>query len=195
MQKRMKLWETSVLLALSLSLLTAAWAEGRQQRLSGKLVRLHVLANSDSDRDQNIKLRVRDAVLVMADEALAGAADAQEAQRRLSILLPALTREAERVSGQSASVTLSRERYPLRRYENFALPAGEYCSLRVLLGEARGRNWWCVVYPPLCLQSAEDTGSSECFSDNDLSLISAEDGEYALRFRILELWGELREKF
>ena len=88
------------------------------------------------------------------------------------------------------AVSLGRERYPTRRYAGFALPAGEYDSLRIVLGEGRGHNWWCVVFPPLCL-SAADAGSVESvMSRDDLSLICEEEG-YELRFRIVELWGEL----
>ena len=87
-------------------------------------------------------------------------------------------------------MTLGQEAYPTRDYAGFTLPAGRYRSLRVVLGEGRGQNWWCVVFPPLCLSAAEAEDVRSVMNGNDLALICEEEG-YELRFRILELWGEL----
>ena len=104
-------------------------------------------------------------------------------------------RAAEKAAGTQAAVQLSREYYPTRRYGTFSLPAGQYFSLRVTLGQGLGHNWWCVVYPPLCAQSAQESlAGAAILSEEDARLL-AEDGEsYIFRFRLLELWGELREK-
>ncbi len=189
--RRMKTGETAVLLALCAALLTAVWTQARGAELSSKVVRLHVIAASDSAADQAVKLRVRDAVLDLLTPALEGVPDTARAAEVIRALLPALEAEAERVSGGPAAATLSRENYPTREYEDFALPAGEYTSLRVVLGAGEGHNWWCVVYPPLCLQSvtacAETAGG---FDESDVKLVTGADGEYEIRFRLLELWGE-----
>ena len=105
-----------------------------------------------------------------------------------------LQRIAETASGGSARVELGREPYPTREYETFSLPAGVYTSLRITLGAGSGRNWWCVVYPPLCTSGVETAQEAAVLSDDDVKLIT-EDGEgYVLRFRLLEWWGSLTGK-
>ena len=97
------------------------------------------------------------------------------------------------IQGRGVTVTLTRENYPTKSYEGFTLPAGEYDSLRVILGEGQGHNWWCIVFPPVCLSAAQADTVEEQLGEEDFRLIS-EDGGYELRFRALELWGELVEK-
>ncbi len=99
---------------------------------------------------------------------------------------------ADAAEGRRVSVDLGRENYPTREYDGFALPAGTYTSLRVVLGEGAGRNWWCVVFPPLCLSATEASSAMETISDGDSMLIPDETGGYVLKFRVLELWGELK---
>ncbi len=93
-------------------------------------------------------------------------------------------------------MTLGAENYPTRRYDDFALPAGTYESLRVTLGEGEGHNWWCVVFPPLCLEAAQVSAGEAVggLTEDDLQLITESDGGFELRFRLLELWGELMER-
>ena len=190
-KRHLKVWEVAALLTLSLALCLGCWAEGRQERLSREVVRLHVIAVSDEAEEQALKLRVRDAVLRYLEPELAGLSDAARAHERLAALLPEIREAALQASeGRSVSVTLGRERYPTRRYASFALPAGSYDSLRVVLGEGQGRNWWCVVFPPLCLSASGAERVQSVMSAEDFALVSEEEG-YELRFRILELWGEL----
>ena len=158
-------------------------------------MRLHVLAVDDSDYEQALKLRVRDAVLADLAPALEGVTDRDAAREILAGRLQEIAETAaDAAEGRKVSVSLGPESYPLRRYEGFVLPAGTYESLRVVLGEGEGHNWWCVVFPPLCL-SAADAGRVQCvMKPDDFALISEEDG-YELRFRIVELWGELQRLF
>ena len=194
MSKRFHPWETAALLALSLALCLGAWAQGRQDRLQKDLVRLHVLAVDDSPAEQALKLQVRDAVLAYLTPLLAGAEDADDARALIGGELEGIRQAAESAArGRPVTVTLGREDYPTRRYGAFALPAGRYESLRVVLGEGRGRNWWCVVFPPLCLEGARGEAVQSVMSREDLALVCEEEG-YELRFRLLELWGELVEK-
>ena len=190
-----KAWELALLCALCLTLCAAAWARGESERLSSSLIRLHVLGADDSEEEQALKLRVRDAVLDALSPLLADAADKREAGEILARSLPLIQSAAESAAeGRRVTVTLTRERYPTRRYERFALPAGEYDSLRVILGEGRGRNWWCVVFPPLCL-SAEGTEELESALGEDTVQILTDGGRIALRFKLLELWGRLAPGF
>ena len=183
-----------MLLALCAALLSGLWAAGRQRRLAGALVRLHVIAASDSRADQAVKLAVRDAVLALAAPALEGADSPEEAMAGLRALLPELAETACAVSGQPARAGLTEEWFPTREYTDFALPAGRYCALRITLGEGRGHNWWCVVYPPLCAGAAEEAVAADLITEDDLRLIT-EDGEgYVLRFRVIEWWEGLCER-
>ena len=190
-----RLLANCALLSLSSLLLLATWAQSRQEALSGKLIRLHVLAESDSEEDQAKKLCARDAVLALLTPELEGVKSREEAETVIRRLTPAISLAAEKAAGTQAAVQLSREYYPTRRYGTFSLPAGQYFSLRVTLGQGLGHNWWCVVYPPLCAQSAQESlAGAAILSEEDARLL-AEDGEsYIFRFRLLELWGELREK-
>ena len=192
--------ELALLLALAASAVWGAWSLGRQEDLSGRLIRLHVIANSDDAADQELKLQVRDRVLQEAEAVLAGAGSREEAERALTAALPRLEDAAAReIAAQGAvfGVTASLERtaFPTRDYGTFALPAGEYTALRIVIGEGRGRNWWCVVFPPLCTAAAtdlEETAVSFGLEQDDVELMDAEEPAYVLRFRSLELWDMLR---
>ncbi len=188
---RLKIWETAALCALCLSLCVGTWAQGRQQELSEKLVRLHVIAASDEPEEQELKLRVRDGVLEYLTPLLDDAESSDDAQSVISGNLDGIRSAASRrAGGRRVSVTLGSEYYPTREYEGFTLPAGRYRSLRVTLGEGEGHNWWCVVFPPLCVSAAEQSSALEAMSEPDRALITASDG-YELRLRVVELWGEL----
>ena len=188
----MRPWETAALLALCLTLLWGTWAGARQRRLAEGLLRLHVIAVSDDEAEQTLKLRVRDAVLDYLRPRLSEASDPAVAR---AILL----RELEGVAGAAASaaegrpvtVTLGPEDYPARSYGGFTLPAGRYESLRVTLGEGRGRNWWCVVFPTLCLDAARPEELQQTLRPEDYALVTRQEG-YELRFWLVELWGEVR---
>lgn len=193
--------ELALLLALAVTLLWGAWSLHRQDDLQEKMIRLHVIANSDSDADQTLKLCVRDAVLCRAEEILRQSADMTEARARLRDSLPdigdaAAQELAAQGSGYSVSVALEDTEFPRKTYDGFALPAGEYLALRVVIGAGEGRNWWCVVYPPLCTAAAcelEGVALKGGMTADDLSLMTGENAGYVLRFRSLELWERLRQ--
>ncbi len=159
-------------------------------------IRLHVIANSDSERDQSVKLSVRDAVLCEIAALTDGAEDVYEAQRIMEANLDVIQKIAEEhlaSIGEDASVkvTLSEEYYPTREYEDFRLPAGTYTSLRIMLGEAQGKNWWCVLYPELCTGGAktEETLIQTGFSKEQIDILTGgEQPKYRLKFKILEIF-------
>lgn len=189
----MKIWEISLLLALCFSLCLGTWAQAKQSSLSSSLVRLHVIAVSDDEYEQSLKLRVRDGVLSYISPKLRDVKSAQQAQEIIKNELDGIKAAAESsAEGRSVEVTLSQEYYPTRNYEKFSLPAGKYQSLRVILGEGEGHNWWCVVFPPLCISAAEQEQAVESMSEDMRGIVTEEDG-YEYKFRILELWGELME--
>lgn len=193
-EKKLKTWETAALLALCIALCAGTWAQGRQEGLSRELVRLHVLAHSDAEAEQQIKLQVRDAVLAYMEPKLSGLADAAQAQLLIRENMEGIARAAASAAeGRGVQVSLGMERYPTRQYGDFSLPGGEYRSLRVVLGEGQGENWWCVVFPPLCTQAVSSESVKAVMSGGELSLIRQQGG-YKLGFRSVELWNTLKEK-
>lgn len=188
--KSLRAWEIAALMALSLALCAGTWAQTRQQTISSALVRLHVIADSDAAEEQEIKLEVRDAVLAYLTPVLEEAESQQQARQIIRDNLEGIAQAAGSAArGRQVSVTLSRESYPTREYEGFTLPAGRYESLRVILGQGQGKNWWCVVFPPLCLSATESEKVQDVLNGEDLSIVTEEEG-YVLRFRLVELWGE-----
>lgn len=173
-----------------------------EERIYRDIIRLHVIAGSDSAEDQALKLSVRDLVLELVSERTEGAKNYGEAYGILSGMLPEIEETArERVRaegyGDEVEVRLDRERYPVRYYEGYTLPAGEYMSMRIVLGEGQGKNWWCVLFPPLCRASAvgDSDGGAEFyaagFTPEEYKIIKNESGaKYKVRFKILELLSE-----
>ena len=197
---RLQIWESALLISLCFTLLSGLWARSAQAKLSREIVRLHVIAESDSERDQAIKLKVRDAVLKYLEPKLAGTKSAEEANFIINEELEAINAIAQstvmfegRLCKTEAGISI--EHYPSRLYDSFSLPAGDYVSLRVILGEGKGQNWWCVVFPPLCLESAQSETAFSELSDENARLITADSGKYVLKFRIIELFDLLRGAF
>lgn len=192
--------ELALLLALAVTLVWGAASLGRQQALSERMIRLHVVADSDEPAAQALKLQVRDRVLEQAEAVLSGATDRAAAEAALASALPRLEQAARReVAARGfvwdVKVSLERAAFPTRDYGSFALPAGEYTALRVVIGSGRGHNWWCVVFPPLCTAAAtdlEETALSAGLGENDVSLMEGEGTAWVLRFRAAELWDQLR---
>lgn len=170
-----------------------------RQRLREELIRLHVVANSDSEWDQYLKLRVRDAVTDSLQADLRRLADAEQAKDYLQEKLPYIQQiasETLRTLGCSDSVAvgLCREAFDTRHYETFSLPAGVYQSLRIIIGDGAGKNWWCVVFPSFCLPAAsddmEDVAAGAGFPDSLSGSLTGEAG-YELRFGLLDAMGKL----
>ncbi len=169
-----------------------------ENEIYDSVIRLHVLANDNSEKEQALKLHVRDAVLAAAKPLLASAKTKDEAEEILSRSLDTLQGAAQsaiRRAGRNdtVKVTLTNEVYPTKKYEALAFPAGEYLSLRVMIGEARGKNWWCVLFPPLCLSAATDKSTAEAaflaagLTEEQYRIITdTEKPKYKLRFKILE---------
>jgi stage II sporulation protein R len=168
------------------------------------VVRLHVLASSDSEEDQALKLRVRDAVLEVTTPLLSNCKTQAEAAEILNANRQAIQSAAEAViarEGYDDTVTLllDTEEYPARDYDSFCFPAGSYLSLRVCIGEADGQNWWCCLFPPLCLGSstvstedAEDAFISVGLTPSQYKIITESDKvTYRVRFKLLEILEEL----
>ncbi|MCD7755429.1 MAG: stage II sporulation protein R [Firmicutes bacterium] len=196
-----------VKLGLLLLLLYTAFQAGTvlsdRQYLDENLIRLHVVANSDSDADQALKLQVRDAIVESLQAAMAQMPDADTAKAYIQENLAQLQALANRTlqdagSGDTAVVTLEKEAFSTRQYDTFTLPAGVYEALRVTIGEGEGENWWCVVFPTLCVSATSegfaDTAAGAGFSDSVTGSLSGEDG-YEIRFFLLDCLGWLENLF
>ena len=191
-------WRQALALFLVFLVCACLWAEAEQTALAEKVIRLHVLANSDSEEDQALKLQVRDRVLAGARPLLAEATDAGEAESLLSdqcSYLTALARQEILRQGYDypVAVTLEDVWFPTRTYDAAALPAGTYRALRVVIGSGEGQNWWCVVFPSLCLPAVSETSLQAAgLSEGDVALITEDAPSYVFRFKTVEWWETLK---
>lgn len=155
-----------------------------------RVIRLHILANSDSTADQHLKMQVRDAVTTAAAGWLDGAQDTEKALTLAREHLPVIQQVAQRTVHEAGyrypvTVTLDKTYFTTRQYDTITLPAGTYQAVRIEIGEAKGQNWWCVVFPPLCFGSAiREDPMSEVLTGDQQALVSS--GEYRVRFAVLE---------
>lgn len=170
-----------------------------KQELQENVIRLHVVADSDSQQDQQVKLQVRDALTAYLQPILDQLPDMDAARAYLETQLPELEQIANDVlkaAGQTATaaVSLAKEAFSKRDYDTFSLPSGIYESLRVTIGSGEGKNWWCVVFPSLCVSattdSLEDTAAGAGFSDSLTGAISGKQ-EYRVRFFVMDCLGWL----
>lgn len=156
-------------------------------------IRLHILANSDSPEDQELKLKIRDKLLIKYGDMLSKSNSTEEAEETMTLLLRSMEKDAEIWISElgynyPVKVTLTKEWYETREYESFTLPCGYYTSLIVIIGDGEGKNWWCVMYPPLCMDIASESAPSDDgvidYSKEELILIKS--NKYNIKFKILE---------
>ena len=192
-------WELALLLAVCVTLLAGMWAQARSQLLAARLVRLHVIAVSDDDTEQAVKLQVRDAVLAYLEPQLADVTDIDAAEQIIAGDLDGIARAAQAAAGERpVRVALGPEHYPTRDYGTFALPAGVYTSLRVTLGAGAGHNWWCVIFPSLCVPATADgfakAAAAGGFSTGEIRLLTQAAPAYTVKFRSLEFLQALKSR-
>ena len=204
MDRKLKRWELALLFGVLCILAAGSWLGEEQQELADSVIRFHVIANSDSREDQALKLAVRDRVLEQAQAVDPETATLPQARAALEGALDQLAQAGQAVveeQGYDYQVTARMEQcwFPTKEYDGFALPAGEYTALRVVIGEGQGQNWWCVAFPPLCLGAAGETVDTAAqagyFTPEQVSLVTEENTGYVLKFKGMELLGELKEIF
>lgn len=169
-------------------------------RVRSDVLRMHVIANSDCSADQQLKLMVRDAVLERGAQLFDGTVTADEARRKIEphkAELEATAREVIERAGYDypVSVNVVNEYFATRCYGSLTMPAGRYTAVKVVIGEGAGHNWWCVMFPPLCLPAAQDRGGNldAFFDDGELKVVESS-GRYEPRFKIVEIIEKLKEK-
>ena len=193
-------WRRVLALFVACLVCTALWAEATQVRLASQVIRLHVLANSDSEEDQALKLEVRDRVLETTSALLTGETEPQAAAVLLDQHLDDIAQTAaQEISAQGhddqVEVRLEQTWFPTRQYQGISLPAGNYLALRVLIGAAEGHNWWCVVFPNLCLPAVSERAlEASTLTPGQISLLQEEETSYVFRFKTLELWQSLKHR-
>ncbi len=204
MQNRLTVFLLTFSIIISLMLpISAALPSREDMQLYDKIIRLHVIANSDTNEDQALKLRVRDGILATVSELLEGVSDRAAAEAVLSENLDVIQNAAQSVlraeeSEYHAGVTLTKEYYPTREYEGFTLPSGEYTSLRVLIGEAEGQNWWCVLFPKMCVTSKQKITASDDgalieagLTPSQVRIITGNSPDVVIKFRFIEFFSRL----
>ena len=200
MLKAMKLL-SNTLLTLVLTLTVAILPTDKDAAIYDDTLRLHILANSDSEVDQAVKYEIRDRILEKYGKTLKESESFEDAEARIEGIIPEIESDVDtwlKEAGYSytSEVTLSVEWYDTREYDDFVLPKGYYTSLRVMLGDADGQNWWCVMYPPLCLDVAtEDAPKDDAVSGytREEYLLVSDEG-YNIKFKILEVFSDAFSK-
>lgn len=204
MQNRLTVFLLTFSIIISLMLpISAALPSADDMQLYDKIIRLHVIANSDTDEDQALKLKVRDGVLEAVSALLEEVSDRTEAEAILEKNLEVIRDAAKEVLmaesfAYSVDVTLTKEYYPTREYEGFTLPSGEYTSLRVLIGEAEGKNWWCVLFPKMCVTSKQKITVSDKgalieagLTPSQVKIITGNSPDVVIKFRFIEFFSRL----
>jgi len=160
-----------------------------------ELIRLHILANSDSTEDQALKLKVRDAVVNYLSPRLADADTIDIARRIVATNQNQIVQVAQDVLAANGSkdgvrVEMGRFEFPLRTYGSLVLPSGEYEAVRVLIGAAEGKNWWCVLFPPLCIVDATNAIAVPVSSASGSGSEDSRTKKVEVRWKLAELWNK-----
>ena len=164
--------------------------------ISNDVFRLHILANSDSDYDQSVKLKVRDKVLEYSKSLFESASSKKEAESLISQNLDNITRVAQNElkhlgCNQNVKAEIQKMYFTTRYYDSYTLPSGMYDALRITIGSGKGHNWWCVMYPSICVSAAseQDEKAKQALDDGEYDIIKNE--KYSYKFKVVELFEKL----
>ncbi len=198
--KRINIRNLTIAFLVALILTVSVEAVGFEAKcddLRNNILRLHILANSDSEQDQLLKLKVRDAI-ISAD--IVNFNECTNVTQAISIAnsnIEKITDVAKKVINDNGynyevTATVDKSYFNTREYDNFTLPAGIYDALIIKIGSAEGKNWWCVMFPALCLPSASDASLTDCVSD-DSAEIAVEPQKYQIRFKTVEIYQHIKK--
>lgn len=197
--KRIKIIELSLLVGFVVAVVFSITGFASTcEEIRGDVLRLHVLANSDSEEDQQLKLKVRDALLEKGKNIFDGSVTKENAEEKIEKEKEFLIETAKEVIEENGfdydlEITVTDEFFTTRTYENITLPAGRYKSLRVLIGESAGQNWWCVMFPPLCIPTAQPD-MNLFFTEDEIRLVES-NPKYEPRFKIIEIYENIKNHF
>lgn len=174
--------------------------EAQCSEISQDVFRLHILANSDSEADQSLKIKVRDKVLLFTEDLFNSASSKDEAESIVSDNLQSISNVAYQTvldNGYDYKVTaeITNMYFATRYYEGYTLPSGMYDALRITIGEGEGHNWWCVMYPSICISSSEDKDkkAKEVLDDGEYNIVRKE--QYQYKFKIVEVFEKICSMF
>lgn len=200
--KMKKKWtEISVVFGLLFSIVFSIVSFGNEcKNIRSDVLRLHILANSDSEEDQQVKLAVRDVLLNCGSNVFSGKINLEDARQCLDLEKEMLVTAANKVLAENgfdykARIYFAEEFFLTRTYEKYTLPAGNYLALKVILGEGNGHNWWCVMFPPLCIPAASENTDLNFFFDKNETHIIQSNPKYEIRFKIIEILEEIMNKY
>lgn len=193
------------IIVMAITLVAGLFPVHGESEIYDTVVRLHVVANSDSDKDQALKLKVRDRILEVVSPAVKDCRSQTEAIARIGEIMDEIDVAAREVIEEEGfdydvQISLTEEYYPTKNYESCAFPEGEYVSLQIKLGNSEGENWWCCLFPPLCLSAAsgddgksnEDAFISVGLTDDQYKIITETNSpKYKARFKILEVFSRI----
>lgn len=167
------------------------------ESISQKVFRLHILANSDSDEDQQLKLRVRDKILQESEKMFSSCNSVDEAiniSRESIDKLKNISRQVIAYYNYDYDVRayVTKEYFETREYDNFTLPAGIYDCLKIEIGQGKGHNWWCVMYPSVCISGCMDDFDST-LTEDEKRLIESDN--YVIKFKVVEIYEKIKSKF
>lgn len=190
----MKLSEIALILAMFITFTYSAVASSTLEGISEKVIRFHVIANSNSEKDQQLKLIVKDEVFAFLTSLTQNASTTEHANSIITKNLDEICKKATQVVIENGfdypvSITLENEFYPQKDYDNFSLPSGYYNGLKINIGQALGENWWCVIFPPLCNQTAMDVKN---LNPSDIDFITHVD--YEFRFKFIDTLSQVKQK-
>lgn len=179
--------------------LSFARFEARCDQLRKGVLRLHIIANSDSQADQALKLAVRDEILKNSTNVFKNCNSVDDAIVTAGNNIDAINKIANQVVKEkgfnySANVSVSDQRFDTREYQNFTLPAGTYKSLVIRLGDAKGKNWWCVVFPCVCVPGATDSSLSDTVPQQAVN-VAQNAQEYEIKFKTVEIYEKIKQIF
>lgn len=197
--KKIKLFEISLFTGLLIATIFSVTSFAATcNEIRTDVLRLHVIANSDSEEDQQLKLKVRDAILMAGKNVFDGSVtreNAEEKIRKEKVKLEDTARKVIKENGfdYDVEITVTEEFFNTRTYESITLPAGKYMAVRVLIGENAGRNWWCVMFPPLCIPAAQ-TDINLFLNEKEVKLVET-NPKYEPRFKIVEIYESIKNHF
>ena len=201
MKKTILRIEISVLIGLVICCATNINTFSKQcDNIREKMLRMHVIANSDSKEDQELKLKVRDAVLEEGKELFDGSVTSKEAEKILTPHIKELEEVAlETIKNEGfdykVKITVGEEYFKTRTYDNsVTLPAGYYTAVKVVIGEGQGQNWWCVMFPPMCLPAANAECELSDVLNTDETDIVTNSEKYKIKFKIVEFLEDLMKR-
>lgn len=197
---KLKTIDITVFLTLIICIIATVSFENDCKGIREDILRLHVIANSDEDYDQELKLKVRDALLISGEKVFSGSEDIISAEKSITDQKDILLYSAEETIKNlgfdyDVKIEIARSYFPTKTYGELTLPAGYYKALRVIIGEGKGKNWWCIMFPPLCLPAATDNKEviRDFLSDKEMKIVSS-DPKVEVRFWLIEKYYQVKNK-